>query len=431
MSLKRKKDRRRSSKACLLLIVVSLTAFGLRRNSMLLSNVEDEEMIHSILDISPIKFTCISGNEPDCPKLPIVLRSAYQEVEDFMKAHGDTPAANFVNLIREHLHGEPHWERERIEGCHLSKNLAKCLGGLRNFNAASEEEKASEQLKIPLYENSKEGSVYETYHFRNTTHKLAILGSHPACLPLVLAGASVPKSGVIVELGPFAGYSTKCVALGLKTTGASRKNALKVYDIYEGPRNYRAIKQKAPWVTEFYPELNETNSDFVQLVKDTVHYVYPEVEIHKGWITKDSLNNDSLGENQLSVVMIDSAKTAKQLHTQIAGLSISVGTILFLMDFSLVREQIIQVYGCFRDHMVPVYVSWGKEQWAWIVTKSFNINQPWVKMCYDQINQKRPETLKTMKQQASDDILFLAGLSHNNATIHKYYGLPSSYILID
>lgn len=460
----RRKRNNRGSIGCrkvlsLVLTAISLAFLGMRRIITLSQqNKELENLIQSM--ISPVKdplpTVALEDESPlprvsrsayqdvedfmnphgeDTPKdslptvaledgspLPRVLRSTYQDVEDFMNAHGDTPAARFVNLIREYLHGEPHWERERIDACYKGRNLAKCLAGLRNYNAASEEEIKSEQLKIPFYENNKEeGSVYDTYRYRNTTHILAMLGSHPACLPLVLAGASVPQSGVIVELGPFAGYSTKCVALGLKTTGAGRKNALKVYDTYSGEKNFRAITSYAPWVQRFYPKFTRQNPDFLQLVKDTVQYVYPEVELYKGWINSDALNDDTLGGNQLSVLMIDSAKSARDLHMQIGGLTIPVGTILVLMDFSQVRQQILQMFGCLRGNLIPVYASWGMEQWAWIVTKSFNINQPWVKECYDEVQNNTPEAMKVMTQQASEDILFLAGLSNNNETIHGHY----------
>ena len=148
---------------------------------------------------------------------------------------------------------------------------------------------------VPLYEDSKgsEGSVYEIYRFRDTNNRIANLGSYPACLPLILAGASVPPSGVIIELGPFAGFSSKCVALGLKTTGPIRDNALLVYDTYRGKKNQRSMTSLKKWIGTEYPNFTEANSNFLQLWKDTVHYVYPKAEPRKGFITNKNLYGHS------------------------------------------------------------------------------------------------------------------------------------------
>ena len=69
------------------------------------------------------------------------------------------------------------------------------------------------------------------------------------CLPFHLAGASVPQSGAIVELGPLAGFSSKCLATGIKSTGPGRKNSMIVYDSHNGVMNYNTLS-KFEWNSE-------------------------------------------------------------------------------------------------------------------------------------------------------------------------------------
>ncbi len=255
-------------------------------------------------------------------------------------------------------------------------------------------------------------------HFQDTDNEIASLGTHQTCLPFHLGGASVTRTGAIIELGPFAGFSSKCLATGLKTTGPGRKNSMFVYDSYNDNMNYNALSRHA-WITARYPNYTRENTDFLPLWKDTVQYVYPEAEPKQMYATKQTLNDDILGGNSLDILVVDSIKKKGDLHNQLGNLTIPAGIVFFMNDFQMARDNIIQIYSCFRGHMLPVFTTF-LEQWVFVTTKSFNVDQPWVAKCYADIANKMDEAMNMNMKQAKADIAFLAGLT-NNETINEYY----------
>ena len=64
------------------------------------------------------------------------------------------------------------------------------------------------------------------------------------------------------------------------------------------------------------------------------------------------------------------------LHQQLGNLTIPAGTVLFTNNCQMLY--IVQFYSCFWSTMIPVFSSFA-ESWAWVVSKSFNVNQPWVR----------------------------------------------------
>jgi hypothetical protein len=202
-------------------------------------------------------------------------------------------------------------------------------------------------------------------------------------------------------------------------TLSSLHSAFIAHVSYEGRRNFNAIS-KSRWIGATYPNFTESNTDFVDVWRDTVQYVYPTAQAKKGWITKDTLNNGTLSGLDLQVVSIDSAKGAASLHAQLAGLTLPAGAILFLMDFEFVHEQIKQTYACLRDYLLPVYVSWNMEHWAWVVTKSFNINDPVIFTCYKKVAEDVPTAVSAMKRRLGDDLMYLSGLT-DDVSVHEHY----------
>ncbi len=245
----------------------------------------------------------------------------------------------------------------------------------------------------------------------------------------MLAGTTVSETGAVVELGPFAGLTSKCVALGLKKAGSGsspggRKNALYSYDTFEDMNNYKALSSYTPWIKTRYPEFTEDNNDFFPLWKDTVLYEYPTAVGRKGYASAKTLNNDVLGGKDLEVLMIDSAKTGPQLHIQAGGIDVPAGSVLFTMDIENLRCQMLQVYGCLRSgFIVPVYASFGQEHWAWVVTKSFNVNLPWFKKCYHNIRKDISGAHEVFVQQIEKDVTFMAsGLTGDEERAKEYLG---------
>jgi len=238
---------------------------------------------------------------------------------------------------------------------------------------------------------------------------MSFLGTHTVCLPLLLATSTVTESGMVVELGPFAGLTSKCAAMGLRKASEPRENALVSYDTYEDTANFKAISSKSPWVKESYPDFTADNTDFFQIWKDTVQFEYPSAVGRKGYASKTTLNDEIIGDKNIEVLMIDSAKSGPALHEQAGGITIHAGSILFLMDVEKLRAQLLQVYGCLRSgFIVPVYASLGQEHWAWVVTKSFNVNQPWMKQCYANIAKDVPTAEAVLAKQSKADIEFVA-----------------------
>ena len=363
-----------------------------------------------------IEFPCFIGDEPTCHTFP-VFRSIDKEMEDFLKTHCDSVGANFIRLLREYLHGDPNWEGSRLDGCYRDKNLPKCFAGMKNYNIASPKTvEDGKRIKMPFYDgkdlNEKDViTAYEMNHFQDTDNPIASLGTHQTCLPFHLAGASVTRTGAIIELGPFAGFSSKCLATGIKSTGPGRKNSMIVYDSYNDVMNYNALS-KYEWITARYPDYTRENTDFLQLWKDTVQYIYPAAEPKQMYATRETLNDSVLGGNSLNVLVVDSIKKKNDLHSQLGNLTIPAGIVFFMNDFQMAKDNIIQIYSCFRNHMMPVFSSF-IEQWAFVTTKSFNVDQPWVHKCYTDVADNMEEAMNVATKQAAADIEFLGGLTDN------------------
>ncbi len=122
--------------------------------------------------------------------------------------------------------------------------------------------------------------------------------------------------------------------------------------------------------------------------------------------------------------MISSAKTGPQLHVQAGGITVPAGSILFLMDIGNLRVQLLQVYGCLRSgFIVPVYASFGMEPWAWVVTKSFNVNLPWFKKCYTNIRKDISKAHEVFVQQVEKDLNFMdSALTRDEERAREHFG---------
>jgi hypothetical protein len=299
----------------------------------------------------------------DIPPAPIasVPQSQLQsvEIETWMSLHPDTPGSRLIHLYREHLHYAHGEEGKRIDDCHKAR--IKCF-------AAAQKRSQMKTSMIPTTTYS----VHDLLHV-DGIYKVPQLGTHPVCLPLILAGKAIQKSGIVVEFGPFAGMTSRCIGIGLNQTGI--QHALFSFDTFSNPNNWAVIQKQAKWAeqfAEFDPE-----GDFVWIWKLVVHSVYPTAMPIKGSISKDVANANVWDNKTISLLSLDSIKDIFQWQDQLEGIkSLKAGSILALMDFTLTDQPTI-VYGCLRDYLIPVYTCWDFwEPWIFVVKKELSLRLP-------------------------------------------------------
>lgn len=188
-------------------------------------------------------------------------------------------------------------------------------------------------------------SVYNMLRYSGTDRIIPTLGTLRSCLPLFLAGAAVGLDKMTLELGPYFGLSSKCIAAGMKTNGIREKSFI-AFDTFSRINNYLSIKNNVQhsWIFQEYPEFNEkSNTSFLFLWKKGVQPVYPTAEGRAGSISAETLNVQTIGKatQDIDLISIDSAKSVKGLQNQLAGMRpLKVGTILFLLDFEFDIAQV-------------------------------------------------------------------------------------------
>lgn len=353
-----------------------------------------------------------------------------KQLETFLEQYPDSPGALFVHLLRQHLHLTSRSEAERLLSCRKNTNLPLCFGGWRSYNAAQEAvgkknnvdmEKQTQLVALSDDENdASRQTVYSIRRYEDNHHVIPNLGTQTACLPLMLAGYAATKSTInstVVELGPFAGLSSKCILTGMSKNGV-REGAYTAFDTFEGKANYNAISRSAQWLSKSddeHPQFDRKHTDFLWLWERAVKSVYPSARGSKGWINAESLNPTTLQHQQVNMISIDSAKSAQQLLSQLEGLgTIQAGTILFLMDFEFVSQQIKQVYACLRqEHLLPVYASLTMEHWAWVVRHPLKLDDNELGNCYRSVKSDLSSHLERMETMIRQDIAFLGSMSED------------------
>ncbi len=342
-----------------------------------------------------------------------------QELDDFLNENPDTPAALLVPLLRQYLHTSPAAELERVRACSRHRNEKMCFAGHDYYTKNSEA--PEEEIPVVLWEDDPHMNMYNFTRYPNGK-KHGNLGTNVACIPLILAGfaATHDPNNVVVELGPFLGYSTKCIATGMRKNGV-KNNTLYVYDTFSGTMNFNAIKKLNPWLKDEHPEFNQENDNFHFLWEYGVKSTYPTLVSRQGFIGHDTLNPGTLGNRPVALISIDSAKSNNHLQMQIAGIGpLKKGSILMMMDFEFVRQHIILFYACLREHFVmPGYVSWNMEHWMWIVTEDVDLAEQKHYQCYEEYNSKRDRRSHFINL-AQEDLRMLSGLTDNVTVIDAF-----------
>lgn len=398
-----------------------------------------------------------------------------QKFSEWLTQNQNTPGYRLVQLLQQYLHFQSHAETERRIACHINNsNHAVCIGGVGNNENeqnnkklgkcnTNQEKLAGLCTQMPLFPSSssqKTLSVFDMMYIPEANNgNIHILGSEPVCLPLALAGASLAtasdqyqnggKKVAAVELGTYVGFSSRCLGVGLNSTGM--ESIYHAFDTFSGSRNHQAIMKSMKWIEEYNPTFAKKTSDsFVWLWKLLMQDVYPTAEAHKGFIHKDTMNPTVWGGNDvadLSLLIIDSAKTWEMLKTQLAGLASSKegmlkkGSIFIMMDFLFTPSQIKAVYGCMRPYLFPVYSSFCfGEHFMFVVTEPFSLGE--VGVCMANLEKQEGKkyvpsqnVLKRIEEQIDLDVKFLNGLfpmtddttkNYNRGNVEFQYG-PEDY----
>ena len=369
-------------------------------------------------------------------------RNDNDEVTVFLKHYPDSPGAKFIRLWTKYR-GTPEDEVRRLLSCTSSANDGVCLGGdsnyqrtVKSFKHAGNHQPPLSSIPVPLWDGvysdnfSKSNKKNKTLDMTINVEKLRYvedgkvipqLGTTASCIPLMLAGyaalSSNPTKGIIVELGPFAGFSSRCIVAGMKYYGHEIEHSYVALDTFEELKNYKAISNLAKWTTKENPNFTQNNTNFLWLWEKNVQSIYPPAIGRPGWINKMSLNPDTLWNKTVTMISIDSAKNPTHLVTQLEGiLPITVGTILFLMDFGSARLQVQQIFPCLRPYLIPYYAH--DEQWAFVVQKDIHgFSSDALASCYQDLAEDTDGSLlNKTKSQLRNDFKTTLGIDPDKIT---------------
>lgn len=344
------------------------------------------------------------------------------ELDRFLKKYPDSPGAKFHKLWSRYR-GKPEEEMRRLESCNpIRENYGICLGGYLNYHRKVNESGGSIRpplalIPVPLWDSDvNQTDVVNVERLRYVERNKVIpqLGTTASCIPLMLAGFAAlstnPYNGIVVEAGPFAGFSSRCIAAGMKYYGKEIERSFIALDTFEEMKNFKAISALAPWTVQENPDFSVNNTHFLWLWEKNVRSMYPPAIGRPGWINKESLNPQSLWNKTLTMLCIDSAKTPVHLTTQLEGLfPITAGTIVFLMDFGSAKYQPAQIYGCLRPYMIPLYAH--QEQWAFIVQKDIiSLSEGDIASCYQDLKDDKDGSVEKVVKQLKNDFKNSIGL---------------------
>jgi hypothetical protein len=345
--------------------------------------------------------------------------TSLKELNDFVNQNPLTPAAILVQLLRQYLHTSPSAEVQRRKACVRHSNDKMCFGGHAYYSQHPDH--TAHEIPIVLWEDDPQMNIFNLTHYPNGREHSG-LGTNMACIPLTLAGfaATQDPKNVVVELGPFLGLSSKCIAVGMRKNGV-KDNTLFVYDTFSGLMNFRAIQRMHPWLKDEHPEYTQQNDNFHFLWEYGVKPTYPKAISRQGFISKEALNPEALGHRPVALISIDSAKSNQHLQQQLAGLGpLTKGSILMMMDFEFVREHIILFYACLRENYVlPVYLSWNMEHWMWIVTDDVDLADQVHYQCYNEYKSNENGRSHVV-DLAMRDLLMLSGLTDDDTVIEAF-----------
>jgi hypothetical protein len=294
------------------------------------------------------------------------------------------------------------------------------LGGTTNYlqaknqhNLQDNPDEIEKNIQIPSI-HSGSFTVWHLRRYAQNKELIYKLGTDAVCLPLILAGASIQDFGVAVELGPFLGFTSRCLGLGLNTT--KRAHSFHAFDSFDGKENYNAISHRLPWVKQYNESFTSQNSNFVWLWNMAMQDVYPSARAHAGWINAANVNAQHWNGQPIAFLGIDSVKNWVHWKSQLEGFPSPLllkGSIFAAMDF-LFTDQPHIYYSCLQSYLQPVYSSFcTAEHWIFIVLK--DIHQADIQKCMSELvsaNGGVPsyDSIAAMLRRMNQDLLFLRNL---------------------
>lgn len=390
-AVKRQGGKRRGRTSPLLLPAIVVLVFGVR---VLVAQRQRTDEFSS------------SASLQQPPQLSSSSRLQSKEMNDWIDKYPDTPGARLVHLLRTHLHYAPGAEDVRMDDCRKDKRV--CFGGAQ----------ATDSMKTTLVPTTNL-TMQDVVHVNNGG-RIPRLGTDPVCLPLVLAAQAIADSdGVVVEFGPFAGMTTRCIGIGLMnhTTTATQDALLYSFDTFDNKDNWNAITSQAKWVRKA-PEYDVT-SDFLWLWKLVAQQFHRTARPIKGFITAETANPTVWNDQPIALLSLDSVKDVLHWQDQLAGIRrLKAGSILALQDFAS-SDQPTLIYECLRqEYLIPVFTSWDFwEPWVFVVKKDWGLQLP----CRCMKN-TQDDYADTMEEQLRLDLDFLGDQSmvqKKNATFVK------------
>lgn len=374
--------------------------------------------------------------------------SVVHPFRQWLRDNAHTPGAKFVSLLHQHIHYRYGAEGERLQGCH-DKNYPLCFAGHQSYQQALQKAPTDKRdslvylertTHLPLLPEEENLSVWQIRRYGKTLNKklrmIHNLGTEPSCLALLLAGASV-QNGVMVELGTYAGLSSRCLAFGLNASVAAatahhqkpEPESYHAFDVFgHDQSNFDKISRNMPWIYQIQPDFG-VNSSYQWMWRMAIHDVYPTAVAHEGFINATTLYPRLWHKRPIDVLSVDSAKSWSAFRDQTAGIQrpymLKKGALLILMDFVTIDTQIKLLYtGCLRQYLQPVYSAYCRgEQWIFVATQSFSLGM--VGACMedylgDDDTKAEPEGYQyhEMLEQAKADVDFMDGLffqrNHDN-----------------
>ena len=353
--------------------------------------------------------------------------AASDEFSQWLQDNPNTPGARLVKLLREHLHPHPNAEGERLQACH-DKKYPLCFAGHAPYQKAIDGAPSNMKDNMMYLEKTTQMPFapddYDVWKMRRfekmsdgKRRVINNLGTEPACLALLLAGAAVGDFGVVVELGTYLGLSSKCMGMGLNST--NRDDAYFAFDLFgNDDYNYDKITKSMPWTLQVMPDFKKESS-YLWLWRNATAEAYPTAQAYKGRINATTLYPKLWKKKPIALLSVDSAKTWASFRDQTAGIQrpymLKKGALLILMDFLTIDTQIKLLYtGCLGQYLQPVYSSFCKgEQWIFVATQTFSSGM--IGACMqdylgDDQQEPSPEQYEEMLQRAQRHTDFMASL---------------------
>ena len=255
-----------------------------------------------------------------------------------------TPAGRLVqHLVREI--GSEALEVTRLGSCNGKRDTASTITSATCMMARPDG-------SVPV-----SGRHWRDFFTYPSGGEILALGTQPACFPLMLAGAAVEDWGVAVEIGPFVGQSSRCIAMGLNATGDGEGGRYHVFDSFSGFVHTVKSGMRSAGIGD-QPLIDDKWEWFWRM---SVGDVYPSTLSYQGFAGPATVKPETWSGQRVALLSVDSIKDITRHWKQLAGMQpmfLERGAIIAFLDGFQTKRFSTFLYGCLREYIVPVYSSW-------------------------------------------------------------------------